>query len=54
MTEVMDTNAIEALRSIGEAAAIIGEAWQFLADKYKCQSIHKDEVFDWGYISAAF
>jgi hypothetical protein len=54
MTEINDVNPIESLQSIREAAAIIGEAWQFLAEKYSSSSIHKEDIFAWGYVSAAF
>jgi hypothetical protein len=53
--KIRDDDALAALQLIGEAVAIIGEAWQFLATPhYGNESISKLNHFDWGYVDTTF
>jgi hypothetical protein len=52
--KIGDIDALAALQLIGEAAAIIGKAWQFLAANYGNESISKLNHFAWGYVDTTF
>jgi hypothetical protein len=49
-----DVDAIASFQLIGEAAAIIGEAWQLIVEHYGSDSISELDIFNWGYVDINF